>query len=46
MWREAFLANVVFRELYNGTVQQVVGTFLDSGIEAGADDGDGQCGDS
>ena len=37
MWLEAHFASVVFRDLYNGTVQPVVRTVPDSGIEAGAD---------
>ena len=46
MWLEAFFAAVVFRDLYNGIVQQVVRIVFACGIEAGADGGDGQCGDS
>ena len=43
---EAFFASVVFRDWYNGTVQPVVRTVIDSVIEAGADSGDGQCSDT
>ena len=44
MWLEAFFAayvDVVFRDLHNGTVQPMVGTVIDSRIEARADSGDG-----
>ena len=46
MWLKAFFAAVVSKDPYNGIVQPVVGTVLDSGIVAGADDGDGPCSDS
>ena len=41
MWLEAFFASLVFRDLYNGTIQPVVRTVIDSGIEVGADGGSG-----
>ena len=41
MWLEAFCASLVFRDLYNGTVQPVVGKVLNSGIDAWADGGSG-----
>ena len=41
MWLEAFSATLVFRDLYNGAIQPVVGKVPDSGIEARADGGSG-----
>ena len=46
MWIEALFASIVFRNWYNDTVQPLVRTVLHSGIEAGADGSDGQCGDT